>query len=100
MAVTDQPAGRRLRLARDELLERPAQYLRARKGVRLAQGIRMAHAFLWEHICKRLALAQLLGRRGVLLTCASACAAPSAWTADSHRLCVYMRSSPTNMVST
>jgi hypothetical protein len=32
----------------------------------------LAHAFLWEHSCKKLELAQLLGRHGVLLTKAHA----------------------------
>jgi hypothetical protein len=31
----------------------------------------LAHVFLWEYIDKRLKLAQLLGQRGVFLTCES-----------------------------
>jgi hypothetical protein len=37
-----------------------------------------AHAFLWRYSYKRLKLAQLLGRHGVVRTCAAAAAAASA----------------------
>jgi hypothetical protein len=38
------------------------------KRVRLAQNMRVGHAFLWEYSYKRLQLAQLLGQLGVFLT--------------------------------
>jgi hypothetical protein len=36
----------------------------------LVVGGKLAHAFLWEHSCKRLESAQLLGRLGVVRTLA------------------------------
>jgi hypothetical protein len=39
------------------------------QGVRVAQKMRAGRAFLREYSCKRLKLAQRLGRHGVLLTC-------------------------------
>jgi hypothetical protein len=38
----------------------------------------LAHAFRWEYSYKRLRLAQLLGRHGVLLTCTR----PRIWLAE------------------
>jgi hypothetical protein len=42
----------------------------ARKMLGWFKRCKLAHAFLWEYIYKRLKLAQLLGQLGVYLTCA------------------------------
>ena len=43
----------------------------------------LAHAFLWEHSCKKLKLAQLLGQRGVFLTCGDT--QPGGWEGPARR---------------
>jgi hypothetical protein len=42
--------------------------LKSKKGVRLAQISKFAHALRWEYCYERLKLAQLLGQLGVFLT--------------------------------
>jgi hypothetical protein len=52
----------------------------ARKVLGWPKRCKLAHAFLWEYSCKRLKMAQLLGRHGVFRTCGSGrspCAASS-----------------------
>jgi hypothetical protein len=45
--------------------------LAARKVLGWPKRRKLAHAFPWEYMCKRLKLAQFLGRHGAFLACSS-----------------------------
>jgi hypothetical protein len=78
----------------EELVPRCCVALRARKVSGCPKICESARAFPWERSYKRLQLAQLLGRHGVLLTCSRAARAAAAGSGGGVAGALWPASSP------